>query len=102
MHILFIGGTHCVGRAIAEAALERNHKITLLHRNPTTDPAFGDVEHVLLDRNGDLSSLSNRSFDATIDVCAYVPRARSAGGSSARWKRRPPRVHLHDVGIRRS
>ena len=73
MHILFIGGTHFVGRAIAEAALERNHKITLLHRNPTTDPAFGDVEHVLLDRNGDLSSLSNRSFDATIDVCAYVP-----------------------------
>ena len=54
MHILFIGGTQFVGRAIAEAALERNHKITLLHRNPTNDPAFADVEHVLLDRNGDL------------------------------------------------
>jgi 2'-hydroxyisoflavone reductase len=73
VHLLFIGGTHFVGRAIAEAALDRNHKITLLHRTPTTDPAFGDVEHVLLDRNGDLSSLSGRSFDATIDVCAYVP-----------------------------
>jgi len=73
VHILFIGGTHFVGRAMAEAALERNHKITLLHRTPTTEPIFADVEHVFLDRNGDLSSLSGRSFDATIDVCAYVP-----------------------------
>ena len=58
---------------MAQAALDRNHKITLLHRTPTADPAFADVEHLFLDRNSDLSSLSGRSFDATIDVCAYVP-----------------------------
>jgi 2'-hydroxyisoflavone reductase len=58
---------------MAEAALDRNHKITLLHRTPTADPTFADVEHLFLDRNSDLSSLSGRTFDATIDVCAYVP-----------------------------
>ena len=86
---------------MAEAALDRNHKITLLHRTPTTDPAFADAEHVFLDRNGDLSSLSGRSFDATIDVCAYIPSqvkrlAAALGGKGGHH------VRLHDVGIRRS
>ncbi|MBA2559770.1 MAG: NAD-dependent epimerase/dehydratase family protein, partial [Propionibacteriales bacterium] len=31
-------------------------------------------EHLLADRDAALSALSGREFDATIDVCAYVPR----------------------------
>jgi 2'-hydroxyisoflavone reductase len=71
MRILIIGGTHFVGHAMAEAALASGHDLTLLHRNPTDE--VPGATHVLADRNGDLSALTDRSWDATIDVCAYVP-----------------------------
>jgi 2'-hydroxyisoflavone reductase len=74
MRILFVGGTRFVGRAMADAALSRGHDVTLLHRSPTDDPVLAPAEHVLTDRDADLSLLSGREFDATIDVCAYVPR----------------------------
>jgi 2'-hydroxyisoflavone reductase len=70
MRILIIGGTRFVGHAMAEAALDAGHDVSLLHRNPTDElPA---ATHLLADRNGDLSVLDGLSFDATIDVCAYV------------------------------
>ncbi len=59
---------------MAEAAIERGHDVTLLHRGVTEDPAFAGVEQLRADRDGDLSVLSGREFDTTIDVCAYVPR----------------------------
>jgi 2'-hydroxyisoflavone reductase len=74
MRILFIGGTRFVGRAMTEAALEHGHDVTLLHRGTTVDPAFEKVEQLHADRDGDLSVLDGREFDATVDVCAYVPR----------------------------
>jgi 2'-hydroxyisoflavone reductase len=71
MRILIIGGTRFVGHAMAEAALGAGHDVTLLHRNATDElPA---ATHLLADRNGDLSALEGLTFDATIDVCAYVP-----------------------------
>lgn len=78
MRILFIGGTRFVGRAMAEAAIARDHQVTLLHRGRSNDPVFDDVEHLLTDRDADLSALQNREFDATVDVCAYVPRQVSS------------------------
>ncbi len=74
MRILFVGGTRFVGRAMVEAAVARGHEVTVLHRGRTNDPALDAVEHLLADRNGDLSLLAGREFDATVDVCAYVPR----------------------------
>jgi 2'-hydroxyisoflavone reductase len=74
MRILFVGGTRFVGRAMAESALARDHEVTLLHRGLTTDPSLDGAEHLLADRDGDLSILAGREFDATVDVCAYVPR----------------------------
>jgi 2'-hydroxyisoflavone reductase len=74
MRILFVGGTRFVGRAMAESAVTAGHEVTLLHRGQTNDPALDQVEHLLADRNGDLSVLAGREFDATVDVCAYVPR----------------------------
>jgi 2'-hydroxyisoflavone reductase len=71
VRILIIGGTRFVGHAMAEAALGAGHDVTLLHRNPTDElPA---ATHLLADRNGDLSVLADGTWDATIDVCAYVP-----------------------------
>jgi 2'-hydroxyisoflavone reductase len=74
MRMLFIGGTQFVGRSMVEAALAAGHEVTLLHRGKTGSRLFPDATHLLADRDGDLSGLAGRSFDATVDVCAYVPR----------------------------
>ncbi len=74
MRILLIGGTRFVGRAMADAALAADHDLTLLHRGRTDEPDLADAEHLHADRDGDLSVLGGREFDATIDVCAYLPR----------------------------
>jgi 2'-hydroxyisoflavone reductase len=71
MRILVIGGTRFVGHAMAEAAIGAGHDVTLLHRNPTDE--LPEATHLLADRDGDLSVLSDGQWDATIDVCAYVP-----------------------------
>jgi 2'-hydroxyisoflavone reductase len=72
MRILIIGGTRFVGHAMAEAALEAGHDVTLLHRNATDE--LPGATHLLADRDGDLAVLADGSWDATIDVCAYFPR----------------------------
>ena len=74
MRILVVGGTRFVGRAFAQAALDAGHDVTLLHRGTTGRDLFPTADHVLADRDGDLSVLSGRQFDATVDVCAYYPR----------------------------
>src|SRR4051812_29839426 len=71
MRILVIGGTRYVGRHLVEAALVAGHEVTLVHRSPTT--LFPSARHVLTDRNGDLSALADGEWDATVDVCAYLP-----------------------------
>ena len=71
MRILIIGGTRFVGHAVAEAALGAGHDVTLLHRTATDE--LPGATHRLADRNGDLSVLARGRWDATIDVCAYLP-----------------------------
>jgi 2'-hydroxyisoflavone reductase len=73
MRMLFIGGTRFVGRGMAEAALDAGHEVTVLHRGKTAADAISDAEHLLADRDQDLSVLADREFDATVDVCAYFP-----------------------------
>jgi 2'-hydroxyisoflavone reductase len=72
MRILIVGGTRFVGRAMAGAALAAGHDVTVLHRHETD--VLPDATHLLADRDGDLSLLADGSWDATIDVCAYLPR----------------------------
>jgi 2'-hydroxyisoflavone reductase len=90
MRVLVIGGTQFVGRHIVEALLERGHDVTLFHRGVTGDDLFPEAEHLHGDRNGDLSGLGRGEWDATIDVCAYVPRhvnelADALGSRSGRY-----------------
>jgi 2'-hydroxyisoflavone reductase len=73
MRILVIGGSSFVGRGIVRAALDGGHEVTLFNRGMTDPGAFPEAEHLTGDRNSDLSSLDGRSWDATVDVCAYVP-----------------------------
>jgi 2'-hydroxyisoflavone reductase len=74
MRILVIGGSSFVGRHFVQSALDRGHDVTLFNRGQTDPGAFPDAEHIAGDRNGDLASLAGRSWDATVDVCAYVPK----------------------------
>ncbi len=71
MRLLVIGGTRFVGRHLVEAALVAGHDVTLVHRSATS--LFPSARHVLADRNDDLSALADGEWDATVDVCAYIP-----------------------------
>jgi 2'-hydroxyisoflavone reductase len=87
MKLLVVGGTRFVGRHVVDAALRRGHDVTLLHRGRTGVDLFPSAEEVLADRDADLSALTGRRFDATVDTCAYFPRqvrslaAALAGGA---------------------
>jgi nucleoside-diphosphate-sugar epimerase len=72
MRILMIGGTRFVGRAVTEAALAAGHDVTLLHRGGKAED-FPEATHLHADRDGELSVLADGEWDATVDVCAYVP-----------------------------
>lgn len=73
MRILVIGGTRFVGRHVVAAAVAAGHRVTVLHRGIDCSGA-PNAEHLHADRDGDLSILAGRSWEATVDVCAYWPR----------------------------
>lgn len=82
MKLLIIGGTRFLGRAIGEAAIDRDHTVTLFNRGTSNPGLFPDLEHIIGDRDGGLAALDGRSWDAVIDTCGYIPRLVQA---SARY-----------------
>jgi len=74
MRILVAGGTSFVGRAIAWAAVNAGHQVTVINRGITPSDLPQSVTRLIGDRGGDLSALSGLSFDATVDTTAYRPR----------------------------
>jgi 2'-hydroxyisoflavone reductase len=74
MDLLIIGGTVFVGRALVEAALERGHRLTLFNRGKSGQGLYPQIEQIHGDREKDLDLLKNRTWDAVIDTCGYVPR----------------------------
>jgi 2'-hydroxyisoflavone reductase len=78
MRILVMGGTAFVGRHIVAAALDGGHEVTLLHRGQTGAGLFPQATHLTGDRNESLSALAEGSWDATVDVSAYLPRQVAA------------------------
>jgi len=81
MHILVLGGTVFLGRHIVDAALAAGHEITLLNRGRSGPGLYPQCERLVGDRNGDLSALKGRQFDAVVDTSGYLPGQveRSAG-----------------------
>jgi 2'-hydroxyisoflavone reductase len=75
MRILILGGTSFVGRHMTET-LASDHEVWLANRGRTSTDLFGAAGRIEIDRSpdGDLSALADESFDAVIDVSAYVPR----------------------------
>ena len=80
MKLLILGGTRFLGRHLAEQALQRGHAVTLLHRGRSGPGLFPEAQHLLADRDGDLSVLASGHWDAAIDTSAYVPRQVRALG----------------------
>ena len=74
MRILMIGGTRFIGRHVVLAALAAGHEVSLFHRGRTGPELFPELDHRLGDRDSDLSALADGEWDATVDMCAYVPR----------------------------
>ena len=91
MRLLLLGGTSFVGRAIAQDALDRGHEVELFSRGRTgTDLFPGVVRHVGDRDSGDYAALAGGSWDAVVDVSAYVPRhvreaADAVGASTGRY-----------------
>jgi 2'-hydroxyisoflavone reductase len=73
LRLLVLGGTVFLGRHLVEAALARGHAVTLLNRGKHGPDLFPGVERLRCDRDGDLSALHGRSFDAVFDPSGYRP-----------------------------
>ncbi len=82
MKLLILGGTKFLGRAAAETALARGHEVTLFNRGQTNPELFPEAERIHGDREGDLSALEGRRWDAVIDPSGYVPHVVSASAQA--------------------
>jgi 2'-hydroxyisoflavone reductase len=74
VRLLILGGTLFLGRHLVEAARAGGHTLTLFNRGHTAPDLFPEVEQLHGDRDGGLSVLGSREFDAVIDTCGYLPR----------------------------
>lgn len=74
MRVLILGGTVFLGRALVDAAIEREHEVTLFNRGRTNPNLFPGIERLFGNRDSDLAELENRHWDAVIDTSGYVPR----------------------------
>jgi 2'-hydroxyisoflavone reductase len=72
--LLLLGGPRFLGRAVADACLERGHELTFFNRGKTNPGLYPDVERLVGDRAGDLSALAGREWDAVVDTSGYLPR----------------------------
>ena len=84
MKLLVLGGTKFLGRAAVEAALARGDEVTLFNRGETNPELFPEAEKLRGDRDGDLSALVGREWDAVIDPSGFVPRIVRASAALLR------------------
>ncbi len=73
MKLLLLGGPRFLGRAIADAALAGGHELAFFNRGRTNPDLYPEVERLRGDREHDLGLLENRSWDAVVDTCGYLP-----------------------------
>jgi len=78
VRLLVLGGTVFVGRHVVEAALSRGHEVTLFNRGRQHAHLFPELEKLRGDRDGNLSALRGRRFDAVVDPSGYTPQQMRA------------------------
>lgn len=64
--ILILGGTGFIGPNMVKYAVERGNEVTIFSRGNRKSETAG-VEHLVGDRNNDLSALKGRKWDVVID-----------------------------------
>jgi len=74
LRVLVLGGTGFIGPHLVRHALERGHTLTLFNRGRSNAALFPGVEKLIGDRDGDLSALRGRRWDAVIDNSGYTPQ----------------------------
>ncbi|WP_407572508.1 NAD-dependent epimerase/dehydratase family protein [Deinococcus altitudinis] len=77
MKILILGGTQFIGRHMTLAYLAAGHTVSVLTRGLSPDDLPSEVERLRGDRDqglAGLSALTERTWDACIDVSGYIPR----------------------------
>jgi 2'-hydroxyisoflavone reductase len=82
VRLLLLGGPRFLGRAIADAALERGNELTFFNRGTTNPSLYPKVERIVGDRIGDLAGLRGRSWDAVVDTCGYLPHVVRASADA--------------------
>ena len=75
MHILIIGGSVFLGKAMIDSALKSGHTLTVFNRGKS-NPHFQhqDITIIHGDRNDGFEILDGMHFDAVIDTCGYFPK----------------------------
>ena len=85
MRLLVLGGTKFLGRAVVDAALAGGHEVTLVQSGADESGALSRASRRFVgDRDGDLSALAGREWDAVIDPSGYVPRVVRASAELLR------------------
>ena len=79
----------------------RDHDVTLFNRGQTNPELFPEAERLRGDRDGDLSALAGREWDAVVDTCGYFPRIVRAS-AEALADRSGTTLRLDDLRLRES
>ena len=73
MNLLILGGTGFIGPHLVRHAVARGHRVTIFTRGRRSPELPAEVERLVGDRNGQLSALEGRKWDAVIDDSATNP-----------------------------
>ena len=68
MRVLVLGGTHFLGRAVVDVALDEGHDVTLFNRGVTNPELYPGVERLRGNLESDLEALRGRRWDAVVDL----------------------------------
>jgi len=82
VRLLLLGGPRFLGRALADAALERGHELTFFNRGRTNRDLYPEIERITGDRTTDVSALTEQRWDAVIDTCGYLPHVVRASAEA--------------------
>lgn len=78
MRLLVLGGTHFLGRHVVDAALARDHAVTVFTRGRRLLPWSQRVTALVGDRDPrnapGLAALETGAWDSVVDTSGYVPR----------------------------
>ena len=84
--LLILGGTVFLGRHVVHAALAAGCEVTLLNRGSRDLQFAQPVEQLRGDRDGDLSALTGRRFDAVVDCSGYTPAQLQRSADALRYQ----------------